>query len=752
MYQQQLVKKSNNELQNFCADKIKNMLIWAAEGLEDISIDMIQKRATVQFYTEISTQDIQNILIKVAADLISTENPDYQYVASKLSLFSLRKAVYKSKTIPSFYEHVLNMVEQKQYDNLLLKNYSVEEFTVLQSAINHDRDFSLTYAAYNQMASKYLLKNRITGLVYETPQMLYMALSACIFMHYPNDTRLKYVVDFYNMLSTFKISLPTPIMAGLRSCTKQFSSCVLLDVDDTLDSINATATATVNYISKRAGIGLNVGRIRAIGSAIRGGEAFHTGCIPFYKYFSAAVKSCSQGSIRSGSATLFYPIWHLEVEDLLVLKNNRGIEENRVRQLDYGVQLNKLMYQRLLEGGEITLFSPSDVPGLYEAFFQNQDLFNKLYIQAEKDLNIRKKSIKAADLFGLLAIERSQTGRIYIQNVDHCNDHSSFNQKAPSIKGSNLCMEITLPTTPISHLFDETGEVALCTLAAINLGNIKDLSELEHIADLLVRALDSILDYQYYPIRSAEITAKKRRSLGIGVINYAYYLAKHNTNYDKQDALELTHKTFEAFQYYLLKASCMLAKEIGSCDGFKDTKYADGLLPIDHYKRTVDDLCNTPLQLDWESLRSDILTYGLRNSTLSAIMPCEASSLIANATNGIEAPRGLVSIKQSKDGVIKQVVFDIKKYKSSYQLLWDRKDNNGYLYLCAIIQKFIDQSISINTNYDPSKYDNRKVPLQDILNDIFLAYKYGLKTLYYHNTRDNTDQIETNKLCVACSV
>ena len=525
-------------------------------------------------------------------------------------------------------------------------------------------------------------------------------------------------------------------MAGVRTPTRQFSSCVLIECGDSLDSINATASSIVKYVSQRAGIGINAGRIRALGSPIRGGEAFHTGCLPFYKYFQTAVKSCSQGGVRGGAATLFYPIWHLEVESLLVLKNNRGVEDNRIRHLDYGVQLNKLMYQRLIKGENISLFSPSDVPGLYDAFFEDQAEFERLYLQYEQDGSIRKKTLKAVELFSLMMQERASTGRIYIQNVDHCNTHSPFDSKVAPIRQSNLCLEIALPTKPLNNIDDPNGEIALCTLSALNLGTITDLAELEPLADLAVRALDNLLDYQDYPIKAAQISSMNRRTLGIGVINFANYLAKNGMKYSDGSANNLTHKTFEAIQFYLLKASMNLAKEKGACPLFNETTYAQGILPIDTYKRDLDKICSEPLHLDWEALRNDIKEYGLRNSTLSALMPSETSSQISNATNGIEPPRGLISVKASKDGQLKQVVPDFDELKYNYELLWQMPSNEGYLQLVGIMQKFVDQAISANTNYDPARFEGRKVPMQTLLKDLLNAYKLGVKTLYYHNTRD----------------
>ena len=731
-----MVTKRDGRRESIDLEKIHRVIIWAADGLENVSVSQVELRAHLQFYDGIKTSDIHETLIKSAADLISEEAPDYQYLAARLAIFHLRKRAFGSFEPPHLYDHVAGMVEQKRYDPHLLTDYCREEFDELNAYLDHARDMNFSYAAVKQLEGKYLVQNRVTGEVYESPQLLYMLVSACLFSGYPKETRLDYVKRFYDATSQFKLSLPTPIMAGVRTPTRQFSSCVLIETDDSLDSINATAAAIVKYVSQRAGIGINAGRIRALGSPIRNGEAFHTGCIPFYKHFQTAVKSCSQGGVRGGAATLFYPLWHLEVESLLVLKNNRGVEENRVRHIDYGVQLNKLMYQRLIKGENITLFSPHEVPGLYDAFFADQDEFERLYVQYEQDPSIRKKTMKAVELFGLLASERASTGRIYVQNVDHCNTHSPFDPHQAPVKQSNLCLEIALPTKPLNDVNDPDGEIALCTLSAFNLGALENLDELENLADLIVRALDSLLDYQDYPVPAARNATMNRRTLGVGVTNFAYYLAKNGVRYSDGSANGLVHRTFEAIQYYLLKASNQLAKEFGPCPKFNETVYSQGLLPIDTYKRDVDEFCEEPLHYFWETLREDIREFGLRNSTLTALMPCETSSQITNSTNGIEPPRGYVSVKSSKDGIMKQVVPEYLRLKDSYELLWDIPNNDGYLQLVGIMQKFVDQSISANTNYDPSKFPGEKVPMKQLLKDLLTAYKYGVKTLYYHNTRD----------------
>lgn len=738
------VTKRDGNREPLDLDKIHKVLTWAAEGLDNVSVSEVELKAHIQFMDGITTSDIHETLIKSAADLISEFTPDYQYMAARLNIFHLRKKAFGRFEAPSLYEHTAKLVDEGRYDRHLLEDYTKEEFDEMDGFLDHRRDLNFAYAAVKQLEGKYLVQNRVTGEVFESPQFLYVLIGACLFANYEKSVRMDYIRRFYDAVSLFKLSLPTPIMAGVRTPTRQFSSCVLIETGDSLDSINATSSAIVKYVSQRAGIGINAGRIRALGSPIRGGEAFHTGCIPFYKHFQTAVKSCSQGGVRGGAATLFYPIWHMEVESLLVLKNNRGVEENRVRHLDYGVQLNKLMYERLIKGGDITLFSPSDAPGLYDAFFENQEKFEELYVKYEQDPHIRKKSIKAMELFSILMQERASTGRIYIQNVDHCNTHSPFNPEHAPIRQSNLCLEIALPTKPLQDVNDKEGEIALCTLAAFNLGALENLDELEELSDLIVRALDSLLSYQDYPMPAAEIASMARRTLGVGVINYAYYLAKNGVKYSDGSALGLTHRTFEAIQYNLLKASNQLAKEQGACEKFNETTYAQGILPIDTYKKDLDSVCTEELHYDWEALRTEIKTHGLRNSTLTALMPSETSSQISNATNGIEPPRGYISVKASKDGILKQVVPDYEKYRSNYELLWQWPSNDGYLQLVGVMQKFVDQAISANTNYDPSKFEGNKVPMKLLLKDLLTTYKLGLKTLYYHNTRDGADDTQND--------
>lgn len=716
-------------------DKIHKVLFWAEDGLKNVSTSEVEMRSQIQLADGVTTEEIHELLIKSAADLISENTPDYQYMAAKLALFHLRKRAYGEYQPPHLHDHVKKLVNIGKYDKELLEDFSDEDFQKMDSWIDHSRDLEYTYSAIKQFEKKYLVQNKKTGEIYETPQFAYMLIGACLFSkEQDKKKRMKLIRSFYNLTSSKLISLPTPIMAGVRTPTRQFSSCVLIESGDSLKSINATSAAIVEYVSRRAGIGINGGGIRAEGSSIRNGEAVHTGCVPFFKHFYTAIASCSQGGVRKGSATLYYPFWHLEVENFLVLKNNKGVEENRIRHLDYGIQLNGFLFERLQKGQDVTLFSPNEVPDLYDAFFADQKKFRELYVKYEQDSTKMKKTIPAFDLVSLFLQERGNTGRIYPFFVDHANNHSSFITHAAPIRQSNLCLEITLPTSPLQS--ESEGEIALCTLAAFNLGEIDDLDDLEEAAYIIVRALDNLLDYQDYPMLAAEIGSKARRSLGVGVTNYAYYLAKNGVKYSDGSANDLTHRTFEAIQYYLLKASNKLAKEKGHCDWFNQTKYSQGILPIDTYKKTVDKLISEDLHYDWEELRQEIVESGLRNSTLTALMPCETSSVITNSTNGIEPPRSFVTIKENKDGVFPQVVPEYQRLKNQYELLWTMPNNKGYLDLVGIMQKFVDQAISSNTNYDPAKFENGKVPMSVMIKDLSYAWNIGLKTLYYHNTRD----------------
>ena len=867
------VVKRNGHREPLNIEKIHQVLKWAAEGLR-VSVSAVELKTHIQFFDGVSSSDIHATLIKSAADLISLETPDYQYMAARLLMFQIRKKAYGKFEPPTLLDQVSKLTHMGKYDEHILEDYSKEEFEEFDSYLDHDKDItSFSYAGVKQMVAKYLVQDRVSNEVFESPQFLYMLVSMCLFSSYPKSTRTEYVKRYYDAISTFKVSLPSPIMAGVRTKTRQFSSCVLIECGDSLDSINATNSAIVKYVSKKAGIGLGAGNIRTLGSGIGDNSVMHTGVIPFYKTFNASVNSCSQGGLRNGKATLFTPIFGLEIESILVLKNNRGVEENRVRQLDYAIQFNKLMYQRLIKGGNITLLDPNDNKKLFEYFYSDQAKFEELYLAAEADPLIRKKTIPAIELFSSFANERASTGRMYLQNVDHCNTNSPFIASVAPIKQSNLCLEIALPTKPLDDVKDPDGEIALCTLSAFNLGSLTSLDELEELTELAVRALDALLDYQEYPIPAAEKSSLNRRTLGVGVINYAYYLAKNGVKYSDGSANKLTHDTFEAIQYYLMKASMELAKEQGACPSFHETTYSQGIMPVDRYNKNVDKLTPNILNLDWNWLRTQILEHGMRNSTLSAVMPAECQSLsnklklkdgstpslgellvshgdidldfvhkevipgtryslnkpvmfangaesyevywngfhkvteveyedgssykftdnhqlyiggnwvmvkelvlgdgvvridrdlpeeptwdfssnnetyslsngrishntsaqISNATNGIEPPRGLISVKASKDGVLKQVVPEYERLKDQYELLWDIPDNNGYIALVGIMQKFIDQTISANTNYDPSKFENGKVPIKTILKDMLTAYQQGVKTLYYHNSRD----------------
>jgi len=713
-------------------DKVHRMVELACEGLAGVSESHVEVNSGLQFFDGIKTSDIQEILIRSANDLISLEAPNYQYVAARLLLFSLRKSVYGEHPDkhPHLRAHVDRCVEKGIYDIGIVNQYTLEEWDKLNSYIDHDRDYLFTYAGIRQVADKYLVQDRSTGEIYETPQFMYMMVAATLFQDDDKFYRIEYVKKYYDAISKHRLNIPTPIMGGVRTPIRQFASCVLVDVDDTLDSIFSSDMAIGKYVAQRAGIGINAGRIRGINSKIRGGEVQHTGVVPFLKKFESTVRCCTQNGIRGGSATVHFPIWHQEIEDILVLKNNKGTEDNRVRKLDYSIQISKLFYSRFIANGEITLFSPHNVPDLFEAF--GTDKFDALYEQYEQDETIPKKSVGAQKLFLDLLKERAETGRLYIMNIDHCNDHSSFKDK---VSMSNLCQEITLPTDPIQHI-DGSGEIALCILSAINVGKINKLEEIDELCELAVRGLDALIDYQQYPVKAAEQSTLNRRSLGIGYIGLAHYLAKNGAKYDSQKAFDLVHKLTERFQFALLTASNRMAMEKGPCGYFGKTKYADGILPIDTYKKDVDEIIPNDLSCDWEFLRGRILEYGLRHSTLSAQMPSESSSVVSNATNGIEPPRDYLSVKKSKKGPLKQIVPSYQSLKNNYTLLWDMHNNEGYIKVTAIMQKFFDQAISGNWSYNPENYPNNEVPMQVMANDLLTTYKYGWKTSYYQNTYD----------------
>jgi ribonucleoside-diphosphate reductase alpha chain len=735
------VKKRDGRIESLDLDKMHLMVEESCSGLAGVSASQVEMTSGIQFYDGITTGEIQEILIRSASDLIDLDHPNYQYVAARLLLFSVRKQLYgKMKELPTLEQHIYQCVNHEVYDSDIFNKYSKEEIEKADSFIDHDRDYLFTYAGLRQVVDKYLVQDRSGGGVYETPQFMYMMIALTIFAEYPKENRMSYVRRYYDAISKHKINIPTPIMAGVRTPLRQFASCVLVDVDDTLDSIFSSDMAIGRYVAQRAGIGINAGRIRGINSKIRGGEVQHTGVVPFLKKFEATVRCCTQNGIRGGSATVHFPIWHQEIQDILVLKNNKGTEDNRVRKLDYSIQTSKIFYERFIQDGEITLFSPHDVPGLYDAF--GTDKFDNLYVEYENNSSVPKKTVKAQELILSLLKERAETGRVYIMNIDHCNSHSSFKDK---VNMSNLCQEITLPTDPIQHI-DGEGEIALCILSAINVGKVKSDEELEDLCDLSVRGLDELIDYQKYPVEAAEIATKARRSLGIGFIGLAHYLAKLGYNYESQEAWNAVHGLSESFQYYLLKSSNQIAKEKGYCEYFGRTKYADGILPIDTYKKDVDEISSIPLQHDWEALRTSILAHGLRHSTLSAQMPSESSSVVSNATNGIEPPRGYLSIKKSKKGPLKQIVPQYQSLKNAYTLLWDMPSNRGYINIVAVMQKFFDQAISGNWSYNPENYPDNEVPVSVMANDFLTTYKYGWKTSYYQNTYDiKTDEVVEEK-------
>jgi len=733
------VTKRNGKNEPLDLNKLHVMVEEACKDLAGVSASQVEIQSGIQFYDGITTDEIQEILIRSASDLVSLDNPNYQFVAARLLLFAVRKQLYgRMHETPTVKEQVEQCVRKEVYDAEILDLYSDEEFDKLESFIDHDRDYLFTYAGLRQVCDKYLVQDRSNGKVYETPQFMYLLIAATIFSKYPKDTRLDYVKKYYDAISRHKINIPTPIMAGVRTPLRQYASCVLVDVDDTLDSIFSSDMAIGKYVAQRAGIGINAGRIRGINSKIRGGEVQHTGVVPFLKKFESTVRCCTQNGIRGGSATVHFPIWHIEIEDILVLKNNKGTEDNRVRKLDYSIQISKIFYERFIKNEDITLFSPNDVPGLYDAFGTPE--FDDIYMGYEQDGSIPRKTIGGQELFFDLLKERAETGRIYIMNIDHCNSHSSFMDK---IEMSNLCQEITLPTKPLQHIDDENGEIALCILSAINVGKIRDLEDLDVLCDLAVRSLDELIDFQGYPVRAAEIATRARRSLGIGYIGLAHYLAKHGHRYEDPEAWKSVHDLSEAFQYYLIQATVNLAKEKGACEYSHRTKYGNGILPIDTYKHEVDQIVPNELQYDWESLRAQVNQYGVRNSTLSAQMPSESSSVVSNATNGIEPPRGYLSIKKSKKGPLKQIVPQYGTLKNNYDLLWEMKSNKGYINIVAVMQKFFDQAISGNWSYNPEHYPNNEIPVSIMAQDLLTTYKYGWKTSYYQNTYDiKTDEMD----------
>ncbi|MGL1935305.1 MAG: ribonucleoside-diphosphate reductase subunit alpha [Fibrobacterales bacterium] len=744
------ITKRNGEKEKLNFEKIHKVLFWATGGLKNVSVSDIEMNAHLHLYDGITTSEIHMVLVKSASEMISERFPDYQYVASRLHIFYLRKEIFgEARDMPTIDEVIKTNIKKGVYDPEIINMYTSDELEILNDFIKHDRDFDFAYAGFRQLVDKYLLQNRTTGEIHETPQYMYMMISMILFSKYEGTRRLQFIRKFYNAISSFKINLPTPIMCGVRTPLRQYSSCTLIDVGDSMQSIMNSNTAVGYYTAQRAGIGLNFGRIRAQGAQIRSGEVVHTGVVPFLKMFEATTKSCTQNGVRGGSSTVHFPFWHLEIEDIIVLKNNKGTEDNRVRKMDYSIQFCRLFYKRVKEDGHLTLFSPHDVPDLYAAMFSgNNDAFEALYEKYEKSRGKRKKKISARKLFEDICKERVETGRIYIMNTDNSNAHSSFTDP---IFQSNLCQEITLPTSPINNIDCDDGEIALCVLSAVNFGKTR-LNELPVICDLIVRALDYIVDYQDYPVAAAS-KMKDRRSIGIGITNLAYYFAKNRVKYGSKESLELLDEYMEHMQYYCIKASVDLAKEFGPCKEVKRTKYGHGILPIDTYNKNVDSLHSRKLALDWEALRVDLKEHGIRNSALTAVMPAESSAVVSNATNGIEPPRSLMSIKKSKKGTLKQCVPDVNKIGQHYMTAWEMPSNDGYIEVCGVIQKYIDQAVSANHYYNPMYYDEGNIPLSVVMHDIMYHYSLGGKTLYYANTYDGkTDEVDAGCAGGACSV
>jgi ribonucleoside-diphosphate reductase alpha chain len=764
------VVKRDGEKEPLNLDKFHKVVEHACEGITGVSVSQIELSSQIQFYNNIKTSDIQETLINSAAKLISDETPNYQYVAGRLINYHLRKEVYGDFKPPHLFDHVTKLVKKRLYDKELLKMYDIDEWDKLDKIIKHGRDDLLTYAAMEQFRGKYLVKNRATGQIFETPQMVYLLVAAVLFHKYPKETRLDWVRRYYDAISQHHISLPTPVLSGVRTTERQFSSCVVVECADSLNSICTTSTVIKKYISARAGLGILGGFIRAEGDEVKGGSKRHTGIRPYWRSMQSDVRSCSQGGVRNGAGTMNYHFFHKEFPDLIVLKNNRGTHETRLTHMDYCVHVNRLFYQRYLEGGNISFFSPKDTEELVAAFYRNDPDFEQMYIAAENS-RIPRITLPAKEVMeDMLAKERVDTGRIYIMNIDHANDHSSF---TIPIKGTNLCVEITLPTHPLEHEFDEEGEIALCTLSAINWGKASSDPEacdewMREMCQLAVRALNELLDYQDYPFAAARNATMKRRPLGVGIVNLAYWIAKNDMTYTNAD-LNKIDEMVERQMFYLLETSADLAEERGPCPGWNETKYSKGILPLDTYKSFMDTLISRKPTKDWEGLRIRFTTVGGFNSTVAAGMPGETSSQVVNATSGVDPIRALVSYKKSKDGVLAQVVPEHRNLGSKYEVIWEMKSPRGYLEVCATIQKWFDQSISTNTSYNPLNYDekdeegNPRIPLSVIVGDILYAYKLGLKTLYYNNVLDNSGEDENEvelqdeqpaeeEICEACTI
>ena len=734
------VVKRNGQSVPLDISKIQRQVAYDCKGIDNVSPSMIEIKAQIELHDGIKTETIDELLLKAMVDLIDeTENPDinnvnYQYVAGRQKVSMLRKEVYGQYEPPKLYDIVTKNIELGMYTTDLLSWYTKEEWGIIDLFIDHSKDENYTYAAIAQLCEKYLVQNRATGQIFETPQVRYAIAAATAFHNEPTDKRLKYVKEYYECASDGHFTLATPVLAGLGTTTKQFSSCVLISSDDTLDSIFAAGEMMAKYASKRAGIGLEIGRIRPLGAPIRGGEIKHTGMIPFLKKWFADLRSCSQGGIRNASCTVTFPIWHYQFEDLIVLKNNQGTEENRVRFMDYSVVVNKMFWNRYRNGQSITLFDPHDVPDLYEAYYRDSSEFEKLYLKYEQDKTKKKKSIPADEIFknGILK-ERTDTGRIYLVNIDNVIAQGSFDTTLNPIYQSNLCQEILLPTKPFQRIEDDAGRIALCTLGSINWGAFKNPQDMRKACKLLVRCLSNLLSYQDFLSVQSYLANKEFEPLGVGVTNLAYWHAKKNFKYGTPDALAEVKRWMEHQAYYLTEASVELAKDKGACELSSQTYYGRGIFPWERRNAGVNELTDfTPTAtLDWETLRQNLLTYGIRNATLMAIAPVESSSVVLNSTNGIEMPMELISVKESKAGLFVQVVPEYKKLKNRYQLMWDQTDCIDYLKTSAVLAAYVDQSISTNTFYNPAHFNQGKVPATLITKNLMLATKWGLKTMYY---------------------
>jgi ribonucleoside-diphosphate reductase alpha chain len=736
----QVIKRSGSRAP-LAVDKWQAQITKVCAGIADVSQSMIEIKAQPHFYDGISTREIDEITLRAIVDLIDIEhNPDightnYQYVAGKQRLSMLRKDVYGDYEVPRLYEIVKKNVATGLYTNELLEWYSEEEWDKMDSFIDHTKDEAYSYAAIEQLIEKYLVRNRATKQIYETPQIRYIVAAATVFhKEEPNSARMRFIKEYYTCASDSLFTLATPVLAGLGTPTKQFSSCVLIKADDDLDSIFASGEMMAKYASKRAGIGLEIGRLRSLGSPIRGGEIQHTGMIPFLKKWFGDLRSCSQGGIRNASATVFYPIWHHQFDDLIVLKNNQGTEETRVRHMDYGVVLSAFFWRRFKNKEQITFFDPNEVPDLYEAFYKDTALFEELYVKYERRKDLRKKTMSAEEVFkGGILKERTDTGRIYLVFIDNVMKQGPFDPEYHTIYQSNLCCEILLPTKPFKRLDDPTGRIALCTLGSINWGAFRNPEDMRRACRILQRSLCNILDYQDFLSIQSKLSNDEIQPLGVGITNLAYWHAKRSYKYGEKDALQEVKTWMEHQAFYLTEATVELAKERGACKDSAKTRYGKGIFPWELRANGVNELADfTPTrELDWEQLRSDMRSHGVRNATLMAIAPVESSSVVINSTNGIEMPMSLISVKESKAGSFTQVVPEYHKLKNKYQLMWEQKDCDGYLKTAAVLAAYVDQSISTNTFYNPAHFADRKVPTTLIAKNLMQAQLWGLKTFYY---------------------